>query len=187
MERVRSFIAVDILEPSILDKIESLQRDLMSLGATLKPVERENIHITLYFLGEISLSLVEEVKKVLRSVVYEPFTIMLEGLGAFPSPGNPRVVWIGVSRGAKELREVYEMIMAKLRKLGFRPDPRGFSPHVTVARVKSKNRGQLPRYIMTHTSLVFGSMRVESIRLKKSILTSRGPIYETLYEKMLGK
>ena len=72
-----------------------------------------------------------------------------------------------------------------MRKLGFRPEPRGFTPHVTVARVKLRTP-ELVRAVMENSTLSFGSFRAEEVRLKKSVLTPRGPIYSTVLSVRLG-
>ena len=181
----RAFIAVDVEEPSVLDRICEFQALLAGTRASLKLVEKENIHITLWFLGDITPRTAERVGDCLRKLEAEPFTIELTGVGAFPSPGRPRVIWIGVGRGSEELKAIYEQLKECLRKLGFRPEPRGFTPHVTVARVKLRTP-ELVRAVMENSTLSFGSFRAEEVRLKKSVLTPRGPIYSTVLSVRLG-
>ena len=182
LELIRSFIAVDVEKPEIADKIVRIQRDLESVGADLKLVEPENFHFTLQFLGNITPAMVDLVYKAMTEVKAKPFTMTLKGLGAFPVVGNPRVVWIGVSRGGEYLIDIYKQLEPKLRKLGFQPD-KEFTPHLTIARVKSgRAKGALAHKIMELSNIEIGEIEVNCIRLKKSTLTPRGPIYETLRE-----
>jgi len=180
---VRSFIAVDIEDESVLSRILSFQQSLAECGCDLKPVSRENIHITLRFLGELPPNLIEKIKEELSKVSYSPFNVEFRGTGVFPNLRHINVVWVGIHRGAEELTRIFSQLEPKLRTLGVKPDNRGFSPHLTVARLKSqRNREMLTKTIMDMENHEFGSIPVNSIKLKKSVLTPKGPIYSTLHE-----
>ena len=182
LELIRAFIAVDVEAPEVVEKITRVQRDLAAVGADLKLVEPENLHFTIQFLGNITPAMVDMVHKAMREVRAESFTVTLGGVGAFPAVRNARVVWIGALRGGEKLYEIYRQLEPKLRKLGFRPD-KEFTPHLTIARVKSgRAREALARKIMELSRVEIGEVEVASVRLKKSTLTPRGPIYETLRE-----
>jgi len=183
---LRVFIAVDIDEPTLVSRLARLIDALTATGVPMKPVEPENLHITLRFIGEIPEGLVEEVKReVVERLEFSGFDLELRGLGAFPGPYRPRVVWVGVSEGSRELRVIHDLIEGSLRRLGVPPE-RGageFVPHLTLARIKgSRNIQALTKLILDYQDYVVGRMRVGSVRLKKSTLTRRGPIYETLAE-----
>ncbi len=181
--RLRIFIAVDIEDPLIVGRIERVKDAITSTGVPMKPVETQNLHITLRFIGEVPLSTVEEVKDVLRSLNFKPFRIKLAGLGAFPSPSRPRVVWIGVAEGGEELARLRDEIERGLREIGIQPERQKFHPHLTIARVKgTRNIHSLVRIISEYSDYEFGEVMVDRVRLKKSILTRKGPIYETLLE-----
>ncbi len=110
----------------------------------------------------------------------------LEGVGVFPNLGRPRVVWVGVTAGAEELKGIFNRLEPALVEMGFRPERRGFSPHITIARVRSgRNRGQLVDEVLRSRGDGFGGFEVNHIRLKKSVLTPRGPVYSTLAESQL--
>jgi 2'-5' RNA ligase len=152
-------------------------------GADLKIVETENIHITLRFLGEISKDLVEKTRQEMENLKFDPFEVELKGAGAFPNLSRINVIWIGIQKGALELSEIFSQLESKLRKTGFQLDNRGFSPHITIGRVKSgRNKDALYTAINEMSDREFGSMMVNSIRLKKSTLTPKGPVYLTIYE-----
>jgi len=183
-ERVRSFIAVDVADGVILKRITDCQTELTRTGADLKSVEPENIHATLRFLGEVQVPLLDQVKSELAQVAFQLFLVELRGVGAFPNPRRPNVVWIGITKGGEELQGIFSSLEPRLRGLGFAADRKGFSPHITIGRVKSgRNREALYSGIMGMSDVEFGSMTVESIRLKKSTLTPKGPIYTTIYEQ----
>ncbi len=184
MDAMRVFIAVDIEDPVILSRLESLKEAVVATGVPMKPVETENLHITIRFIGEVPRGLVDEIRgEVLGPLRFKPFEMELVGLGAFPSRQRPRVVWVGVGRGSEELRAIRDRIEAGLRGLGLRPERQEFHPHVTLARIKgSRNIGSLARLLSEYEGYEVGVVRVDSIRLKKSTLTRKGPIYETIAE-----
>jgi len=183
VEYIRSFIAIDIEDPVLAEKIEQVKNTILSSKADLKPVERENIHITLRFLGNIPLSLVDEIYKIMQGLEFKPFNIHIKGLGAFPRINRPRVIWIGIEEGAEELKRIQKQLESGLRKIGIRPEKEEFIPHITIARVRSgRNRDRLVKILVELSDVDIGFMTVNSIRLKQSILTPKGPIYKTLRE-----
>ena len=110
-----------------------------------------------------------------------------KGVGTFPNIRNPRVIWVGIEKGASELSEIYGQLEPKLRKIGLIPDKKGFSPHLTIARVRSgRNRSELVNILGDLKLYDFGVMRADILRLKKSTLTPTGPIYSTIHEIKLG-
>jgi 2'-5' RNA ligase len=182
-ERIRSFIAVDLDDPGIKGKITAAQRDLQQTGADLKLVEPEILHLTLRFLGEIPQSTVQKVKEILDAVRFQTFEANFTGLGAFPSLNRINVVWVGIVHGHEELRGIFEQAEPQLRQIGMAPDNKGFSPHLTIARVRSgRNKAALGDTVRKMKDLTFGSMPVTCVRLKKSTLTPKGPIYTTIHE-----
>lgn len=182
-ESIRSFVAFDINNPSVLQKFAEAQNMLTKTGADLKPVEPKNIHITMRFLGDISPSMVDSIHEAMKKISFSSFDCEIQGLGAFPDLRYPRVVWAGIRKGANELRSVFEQLEPDLRQLGFRADPKGFSPHLTLARVRSgRNKAELARCIQDSVDFDFGPVKADCLRLKKSVLTPRGPIYSTLVE-----
>lgn len=184
---VRVFIAVDIEDPGVLGRLERIRDTIVSTGVPMKPVETENMHITIRFIGEIPESRVEDiVREALEPIEMPEFRVKLTGLGGFPNPYRPRVVWVGVSEGARELGEIYRVVEAGVRRAGFKPERTEFHPHVTLARIKgTRNLEKLVKIMISYRDVDFGEMTVSSVRLKKSTLTKKGPIYETLYERRL--
>ena len=180
-ERVRAFVAVDIDDPKVLSAVDAAQEDLRATGADLKLVETQNVHLTLWFLGEITQETLESVKQSLMGIRFSPFDLRVAGVGYFPGGRSIRVVWAGVENADGQLKHIYGQLRQRLPSLGFKPDRRGFSPHFTIARVRS-SRGQdsLLSWIEGMQAAVFGIQRVESVKLKRSVLTPRGPIYSDL-------
>lgn len=174
---IRCFIAVDMKDDDILNKITRVQ-NLLPNGS-LKLVERENMHFTIRFLGEIEPSLVELIRNSLKSVSFKQFNLHLKGVGAFPSFHKPRVIWIGVSEGTEDLIKLHSMVDAVLKNLRIRLEEEEFTPHLTIARVKYPNR-ELPRVLNELKDEDFGQTVVKAFQFKQSILTSKGPIYKDL-------
>lgn len=179
----RIFVAVDVEEPSIVGAVERIKGALLSSGAQMKPVESHNLHFTIRFIGEVSRIVAEEVARSLMRLEFSPFTIRLKGMGAFPNERSPRVIWIGVSEGSEDMVDLRNRVESILRQLGILPERERFVPHLTLARLKEPRAPpSLSRIIYDYSDQDFGSMVVDKVRLKRSTLTPRGPIYETMAE-----
>jgi len=181
MSNIRSFIAVDLGDEGIRRKLVAAQGLLSRAGADLKLVEEENIHVTLRFLDNVPKGDIDRLTEELSTVEFKPFRAEIRGIGVFPALSRPRVVWAGFKKGGEELEDLFQRIEPRVRSLGIRPDSNPFHPHLTLARVGSgKNRDRLVQQIMAFSDEPFGEILVDSFQLKKSTLTPRGPIYETL-------
>lgn len=165
---VRCFVAVEVSE-NILEKLVRIQTEL---PAGVKKVEKENLHITLLFLGEIGDKEVDEAKEVIESIRTD-FAMKVSGAGAFPTPRNPRVVWVGAQ--AEELKQLNSLLCEKLGAKDER-----FHAHITIGRVKEQ--ADLQEFLRKHEKDDFGGCEVKKIYLKKSTLTQQGPIYENVAE-----
>ncbi len=173
--QIRSFIAFDMKNDNVLNRLAAAQKMLIQTNADLKLVEPKNIHITLRFLGPISPEMVEKVYAAMKNVKFSPFNIRLSGLGVFPTLNYPRVVWAGITDGAKELTSIFEQLEPQIHELGFAPDPNGFSPHLTIARVRSgANKQRLVDLVQKQENYDFGIIRADCLRLKKSQLSPKG-------------
>ncbi|KPJ51227.1 hypothetical protein AMJ40_00535 [candidate division TA06 bacterium DG_26] len=187
MEKIRTFIAVE-LPGDIRGELSALRRELDSPGLAAKWVSPHNIHLTLKFLGSVERSKIAEMETLLEESLREEkeFKFELSGLGAFPSASRPRVLWVGISEGKEELRRIARKIEHVLEKMGFPKEERGFSAHVTLARVKSEGRKgelgeKLERAHYTSHPIV-----VSRIAIMKSDLTPEGPVYTRLGEIRLS-
>jgi 2'-5' RNA ligase len=182
-ETIRSFIAFDIQNDNVLNRLAAAQKLLIQTNADLKLVEPANIHITLRFLGGINAEMVEKVHEAMKNVQFSPFNVLLHGLGVFPTLNYPRVVWAGITLGAEQLKSIFEQLEPQIQALGFAPDPNGFSPHLTIARVRSgANKERLVDLVTKQAEYDFGNIKANCLRLKKSQLSPHGPTYSTLKE-----
>lgn len=97
-------------------------------------------------------------------------------------------MWVGIEKGAKQVKAVFDQLEPKLRNLGFKPDKKGFRPHVTIARVKGgRNKKELSEAITKLGNFEVGEVNFDCLRLKESVLTPQGPIYSTLKEVCPGR
>jgi RNA 2',3'-cyclic 3'-phosphodiesterase len=177
---MRAFIAIEVSNSSIA----KLQKEILSTAGwtkrDVKPVEPQNLHFTLIFLGEKSDHDIGRIKEKLAGLHFEPFSIIYNGIGAFPNPSRARVVWVGIENdGAQKLISLANDIITRMSELGFMAD-RPFSAHLTLLRARDKP--------VTATNLssqyqgrTFGSELIEKVHLKKSELTPSGPIYSNVY------
>ena len=172
---MRIFVAIEVSDKDVLNSIHKIQTEL---NIKAKPVELHNMHFTVQFLGEVSEEMVGKISDALNSIEFSSFSISFASIGVFPNPNSPRVIWIGTDDGVNELEKLAEMIRSKLSHLGFSPDKK-FKPHVTIFRVKNKIE-DLSSKLEKFSSCSFGKQLVSEIKLKKSELTSTGPIYTDL-------
>ncbi|MEO0131770.1 MAG: RNA 2',3'-cyclic phosphodiesterase [candidate division WOR-3 bacterium] len=195
MAKLRSFIALPIpdrLKTEIAVMIEEFTREFSNVSAPLpiKWVSRENLHITLVFLGEISSDFLNKTQDILKELTktVTPFKVQLRGLGAFPNPRSARVVWIGIKEGAEQISYFQNKLEEALMTIGYKPEERKFHPHLTIGRIKvpltGPNKEKFLKILETnYQSEVFP---INNVILFKSTLTPSGPIYEIIKEFPLG-
>ncbi len=182
-EFVRAFLAFDLDNPGVKQRLTSMQASAVQTGADLKLVETDNIHMTIRFLGDITLNMAEKIFIEMQQVQFKPFPVQLTGLGVFPNLNYPRVLWAGIAQGAEQLQNVFNQIEPRLQRLGFSPEPNAFSPHLTIARVRSpRNKPALADFVTKNVKFDFGAVEAKCLRLKRSELTPKGPIYSNLKE-----
>src|SRR3989338_5342197 len=135
---MRTFIAIELSE-EIRNTLAQIQSHLKYASADVKWVEKDNIHLTLKFLGEVDEERCEKIKSILDEIASQTkqFEISLKDLGAFPKIDYPRVVWVGLDKGITESKELAERIDAALSEIGFQKETRPFAAHLTIGRVRS--------------------------------------------------
>lgn len=174
---MRLFIAVEIPEKekkTIWELISEQKRK----NLPIKWVEFENLHITLKFLGEIEEKKLNKILPVLSTISSrtKSFHLCLENLGCFPGIRNPRVLWVGVSKGGDELIKLATDLEDELYKIGFKKEERKFHPHLTIGRIKT------PCNIddIINQPIKTDIFDVKEFILFKSTLLPSGPVYERL-------
>ena len=152
------------------------QATIVACGG-MKAVEYENLHLTLKFLGEVEAAKLKTLKAALDGVKTSRYRVAVKGIGVFPNPGNPKVVWAGLEAGFNETIALNKELDEYLTKLGFEPDDR-FHPHITLARAKGPtDKARLNALIQASSETVFGGYEADKFILMESRLTPKGPIY----------
>ncbi len=175
---MRTFVAIEISNGNIINSIKKFQSEI---NINAKPVEPKNCHFTLQFLGEISEEISQKIIQALHKIEFSSFNVNLKGIGAFPKPKFPRVIWIGTDdNGGNMLIQLSKKVEKVLEPLGFFSD-KPFKPHITVFRIKKKI-GDITKELDRQKTIDFGIQEVTNIKLKKSELTPNGPIYSDIEE-----
>ena len=181
MSKFRGFIAIDLAS---LPKLIEFENKIKDTGANVKLVKPKNVHITLKFLGDTEEEKIDEIEEIMKNAIkdVDPFDIELKSTGVFPNQNYMKVIWIGINNGEK-IGIIADKVDEELSNIGFEKEKRKFSAHLTIGRVKSaKNKDQLVQIIEKYKEFEFADVKVDSIKLKKSELTPKGPIYTTLKE-----
>jgi 2'-5' RNA ligase len=179
LEKTRTFIAVN-LNTEIREHLASLQNILNIPETKIKWVEKNNLHLTMKFLGYISLEQTELIKSELKEIAnrYSPFIIRLSSnIGVFPTYKIPRIIWVGIKEGVNQLKELYNSIENKLSNKGFPREDKDFSGHITIGRVKFIRDKTNFIQILKRIEVNNFTQEVGSIDLMESKLTPSGPIY----------
>ncbi len=175
---MRIFVAIEISKNELINSIQEFQE---GIDIDAKPVEPRNLHFTLQFLGEVSEEITEKIIKSLHTIEFSSFSVNLKGIGVFPKYKSPRVIWIGTDEnGGDMLMQLSKKVERKLKPLGFFSD-KPFKPHITIFRIKNKIK-DITEKMEIQKMTNFGIQEISSIKLKKSELTSSGPIYSDLME-----
>jgi len=175
---MRVFIAIEISNKEILEKIQTFQKNVK---INAKPTRVDQIHFTLQFLGEIDDAKCQQVKDLLNEISFTQFQVLLKNVGGFPNLKNPRVIWIGIEKdGERKLTDLANEIGTKLTTIGFEKDKK-FKPHLTVFRVK-KRIDNVSSIMRDFEAMEFGIETISKIKLKKSVLSPKGPEYSDLLE-----
>ena len=189
MARTRTFIGVAVSD-TIRASSKLMQRSLALSGAEVKWVEPQNLHVTLLFLGEIEdTDLVNACRITAKAAAKEaPFTLRVGGVGAFPTPRRPKVLWGGVTDGADVLLRLHTAISGPLMELGaYRQEERGYTPHLTLGRAKGEEDANLlAAELPKHLSWNAGFALVEEVLIYSTELRRDGMEYTVLGRSALA-
>lgn len=186
---IRAFIAVEIPEEVRLDLAEAqAQLKRAQTGVKVSWSKIENVHLTLQFLGYVEEPAIEKIRLALEEVAgtFAAFELMVTGVGAFPDERRPRVLWAGCKDEAGKLKALAGAVQGAMQPLGFQPENREFSAHLTLGRVKQpRTDAALTWALDSIKNQSFGAMRVEAIHLFQSELHPQGSIYTKLSSHIL--
>lgn len=190
MNKIRTFIAVEVSQAARARAQDLIER-LRPGDVNVKWVESHNMHMTLKFLGDVPDAQTADVCRAVGEAAEQvsPFEFALRGAGAFPHPGRPRTLWMGVDRGVDELTSLHRAIDKALAKLGFPREGRRFHPHLTLGRVRRGGPPQrvLGRLIRENEEFEGSSANVDEVIVFASFLDKSGPTYQALGRARLGQ
>jgi 2'-5' RNA ligase len=194
MSLLRAFIALEIPAKVQKEIHQATSKVRSEIGSLVRWVPAENLHLTLKFLGDISSAHVEFLTQMLRAEAdsHRCFDMHFTGLGSFPNPKRPRLIYIGIQASA-ELIALQHAVESGADKLGYRSKDRGFSPHLTLGRIKHASQmaaadQQKIRHALERTQNdSLGIARVDYIHLYKSDLKPTGSEYTKLFSAPLKR
>ncbi|VAX15546.1 2'-5' RNA ligase [hydrothermal vent metagenome] len=179
----RLFFAIDLP----LETIASAERLIESVSdipiTQVRWVHSVNLHITLKFLGDVENEKTFDICDIAKKVFtgFGPINLSVEGMGLFPNHDNPKVVWLGVHGNTEELAKMELNLSAGLEKLGYPPDQKKFTAHLTIGRVKNESaRGKLVRLARKYHDTYIGDASADSVALYESKLNPGGAIYSVV-------
>jgi 2'-5' RNA ligase len=189
----RAFIAI-LLSPEARDAVTEEVERLRPLSRAVAWVPRDNLHLTLRFLGEQGEERLADALAAVETTAAagEPFTLGLHGLGAFPGLERPRILWVGVAEGALAARGLQARLEAGLAERGFPPEARRWHPHLTVGRVFDDRRWRrevtpaLRQAVARAGSRPVARLLITAICLMKSDLGRGGALYTELASRRLN-
>jgi len=182
---VRAFVAVE-LDPALREAVADLLRHLQKAVGGVRWVDPEGVHITLKFLGEVEAGRIPPIASALETAVrpLAPFNLRLGTPGAFPDPQRPRVLWLAVEEPTGALARLQRAVEEALTALGFPPEERPFTPHLTLGRVGAQaGEGVRRRAGLALAGLKVPpglTMRVTTVSLMRSHLSPQGARYTRL-------
>ena len=188
---MRLFVAIDLnngARKAIAVEQERVA-EVLGSSSSLKWVRSDQMHLTLAFLGEIeearAAAIIDTMGKDIEDV--PPFTIAIAGLGVFPPHGAPRVLWIGLSAGAREAIELERRIVDRLSRAGVTLEERAFHPHLTLARWRRARPVDRRQVVAAERGLEVARVEVERVTLYQSRLSSAGPTHTAVAHAGLGR
>ncbi|MDO5851879.1 MAG: RNA 2',3'-cyclic phosphodiesterase [Methanobacteriaceae archaeon] len=178
---MRSFLAIEI-KSELKEDILNIQKEFLDENSRIKFVEKENLHLTLKFFGDINDKKIKEIESIITHTLsnYNSFQLNLEKIGVFPNKKHPKVIWIGTHTIDNVLVKLIKELDKEFNNIGFQKE-KSYIPHLTIARVKYiDNKEKLINTLNKLQNISLGNMNITSIKLKSSKLTPNGPIYSTI-------
>lgn len=193
METIRTFIAI-VLPESVIRQLAQVQRQLerQTPPESVRWVKPEGIHLTLKFLGDTPVGKLDAIRAALGEVASRasPCAFTVGGLGCFPNARRPRVLWVGVQPMGEELISLQREVERAMEPLGFPPEGRDFTPHLTLGRVRDRippaDLARLGTLVSSTDVGTLGEVRAHGFALIQSILKPSGAEYTPLAEFRIG-
>ncbi len=182
-ESVRTFLAI-LLGPEQLDFLSRLQEKLQAeLPSDLvRWITREQLHITLSFLGYVGASQIEPLISALRDETGPGFELALEKLGCFPTAKRPNVIWVGITGQTDLLEQLQNRVSTHAQSFSKHVETRAFHPHLTIGRIRPGTRGteKIAPLLQKISAAKSSSWKVNEFDLMRSVLHPKGAVYSSL-------
>jgi RNA 2',3'-cyclic 3'-phosphodiesterase len=192
---MRLFVAIDINNITIEQFQNYLIKKFNFNSLYVKPIKKDNLHITIKFLGEKTDLETKDIVSDLAKIHFTSFNMVFNNIGIFPHMKSPRIIWLGLTdESSKKLNDIYFQINGVLKKYDYEKnkstlldsDTQKFLPHLTIFRIR--NNYLIPNFISSFSDgIILEGEEVNTISLKKSVLTSRGSIYSNLFNIYANK
>jgi 2'-5' RNA ligase len=191
MSVIRAFIAIDLsseIQRRLDEVVQNYKTQLTNIP--IRWIAAKNIHLTLKFLGDVSLSNLDILTEMIQAEIsgHHQFDISVGGSGAFPNIRQPRIIWIGVE-APPELIVIQNGIEATTGRLGYVREERPFSPHLTLGRVARNATSQdlktISKVLETNRVGFIGATCVEKVFLYRSDLQPTGAVYTQVFSSLL--
>lgn len=187
MQKLRIFVAIPLPE-SLQHELGDVQHRLQGRlpQGSVRWVSADGIHLTLKFLGDTPRNEIPKVRDALTVVARNAPSVELtaEGLGCFPRPSRPRVLWVGVREPTGRLKVLYQAVEEAMTSLGYRPERHSFTPHLTLGRVRRgtsrRDERRIGEAITDMTVGELATFTAERFELIRSALKPTGAEYTTL-------
>ncbi len=193
MQTIRSFMAIELPNSAklALTRLRDRFNQLIPPN-TVRWTNSASIHLTLHFLGDVPTPDLDKIIGAMgqSATTVAPFSLKLEGCGCFPNFYRPRIVWVGVTGKVDPLVKLYQDLGERLKTIGFPPETRPYSPHLTIGRVKDgltpELLNQLGQQIEQTEVSQITPLAVKAISLMQSSLHPTGAVYTQLAEIAIG-
>jgi 2'-5' RNA ligase len=183
MGKTRTFIGIDIGD-AIRANATALQKELAKTGTEVKWASPESMHITLLFLGDVDDRDLHAVCKAVKeaAATEAPFALRVAGVGAFPTPRRPKILWAGITDGMEPLKRLNSALEGPMLELGcYRKEERGYTPHLTLGRVKADSGAfALAAEIPRRAAWEGGTAAVNEVLVYSSEMERDGPVYTVI-------
>jgi 2'-5' RNA ligase len=179
---MRLFVAVELSSEArlVAERTAAELKRALANNITANWVAAENMHLTVRFIGHVPDDRAPALLDALSPPVeLAPFDVELTGCGRFPPRGQPRVIWIGVTRGLPSLAALHAEFDRRVLPFGYEPETRPFSAHLTLARITGAPRGQTIAIDAALRAMNPGpvAFRVDHATVLESRLSPKGPTY----------
>ncbi|MDP6397072.1 MAG: RNA 2',3'-cyclic phosphodiesterase [Candidatus Marinimicrobia bacterium] len=178
---IRTFIAIDTPE-TVTQVALSLQSSVKVNPKAVKWVRKENIHITLRYIGPTAPGEVDKINRLLNEIVGQnsDLSLNVSSTGCFPKKERPRILWLGVDGDVAKLKLLVEMINSEMDQLGYPKEEHNYSPHITIGRIRypQKVTPDVTDFLSTQYEPI--SWNIPKIILYQSELLPSGAIYSIL-------